>query len=69
MNEIQWCEHLKINTYPVLGYGIAHIFDMGVVLVVGQGKVRVVCERCIPKILNEIQKSGHLVCQNADLSN
>jgi hypothetical protein len=60
MQEIQWCEHLKVDPFPIMGYTIAHIASMACVLVVGQGKVRAICERCTPTFLDNLQKvSGH----------
>lgn len=55
VEEIQWCNHVKVEVMQIEGYGIAHIRSVGCVLVVGQGKMRVLCEGCTPDILAKIQ--------------
>ncbi len=54
-SEIQWCDHIKADVFPIQGYGVAHIKATGCVLIVGQGKVRVVCESCTPDVLEKLQ--------------
>lgn len=60
MKEIQWCDHLKVDPFMIFGYTIAHISSVGCVLVVGQGKLRVICERCTPNYLDNLQKQTDL---------
>lgn len=54
-SEIQWCEHLKIDPWPIKGYWVTQIKTRGCVLVVGQGKIRLVCDACTPGFLEKIQ--------------
>jgi hypothetical protein len=55
IEEIQWCDHMKVDPVRIIGYAVVHIASVGCVLIVGQGKVRVVCERCTPDLLAKIQ--------------
>lgn len=59
MEELQWCPHLKIDPWPIVGYTVAHIQATGAVLVAGQGKIRVICEQCAPDYLDAVLSSAH----------
>jgi len=52
--EVQWCEHLEVETGRCRGYGIVQILNMSNDLVVGKGIVRVTCKACTPKLLAQL---------------
>lgn len=51
LNELQWCDHVNGDIFNVVaGLGLTYSCfatnSLGPVVVVGQGKVRVMCEKC-----------------------
>jgi hypothetical protein len=55
MREIQWCPHLKVDPFHIPGYTVAHVQATGLVFLIGQGKIRLVCEACTPTYLENVQ--------------
>lgn len=58
-SSLEWCDHLQVEPFYIPGYAVGHIKATGCVFVIGQGKVRVVCETCTPDYLAQVQRISH----------